>query len=88
MPLKISSYELCGLFKKDSSILKGHTGYSIVHEKDGTLSSSVPSLLLPVLLWWDKKSRWRHLGVCQCCGGSGYQEGQEGHPGVHTSKTG
>lgn len=36
MSLKTSNYELCGLFKKGSSLLKDHAGYSIVHEEGGT----------------------------------------------------
>lgn len=56
MLLKTSSYEMCGLFRKDPSLLKDHTGFSIVHEDGETSCSFLHFWLFPLLLWWDKKS--------------------------------
>lgn len=82
--LKTSSYELCGLFKKDPSLLKDHAGFSVVHEEDGTFCSFNPSLLSPLLLWWNKKSCWearRRVSVLWWCWVPGRAGGTAG--GAH-----
>lgn len=82
--LKTSSCELCELFKKDPSLLKDHAGFSVVHEEGGTSCSFSPSLLSPLLLWRDEKSRWeagRRVSVPWWCWVPGRAGGTAG--GAH-----
>lgn len=84
--LNTFSCGLCGLFKKEARLLKYHAGLSVAHEEDGNSCSFNPSLMSPLLLWWDKKGHWE---VHTCVpGDAGCQEGQEGQLGMCISKTG
>lgn len=58
---------------------------SVVREGDGNSCSFNPSLMSPLLLWWDEKGHWE----VQTCvlGDAGCQEGQEGQLGLCICKT-
>lgn len=84
--LKAFSYGPCGLFQKETRLLKSHAGLSIVHEEDGNSCSFNPSLMSPLLLWWDEKDHGEiHTFVSGC---AGCQEGQEGQLGCASPKLG
>lgn len=71
--LKTFSYGPRGLFQKETRLLKYHSGLSLVPESMNSCSFN-PSLMSPLLLWWDKKGHWE----TRVSGRAGCQEGQEG----------